>query len=765
MICRACKTDYQSTNQHSACPSCGELTGTDSDREMNETHKSVVKWYTDWHTATAESRKRAELARDYYDGNQWTAAELETLRKRGQPATVINRIFKKINYLLGDEVVNRSDPKAEPRTPAHSEEVNAVTDALRYVNDDQDFGHISSKTYENALIEGYGGCVVETEVRGEERTIAADSSSEEIAPGSMEYRSVEVMQDERRPEVRIRHVPWDRLWYDPHGRESDFSDASYLGTSTWMDYSDAVHEYRERQDDIGDVASNFEEVLNTTMTAGGNESDTVSDKPLKWSSPERKRVMVLECYYKKGDVWYTCHFTKAGWIIPPRPTGLINEEGRDVCPIVMFSAFVDREGNRYGLVHNMIGPQDEVNKRRSKALHLLSVRQVFAEDGAVLRPDEARHELAKPDGWVDLQPGALAGGKFQVNPGMELSAGHLQLSQEAKAEIDAVGPDMPMLTGSNDQSGRALMLQQQIGNRELARIIDNHKRWRRRVFEQVWFRIRQTWTAEKWFRVRDDSERTGFRFIAVNKPTTKAQRAQEFMQSGASPMDALKNVGVGEEAMQKAAQMVEQQVNMAMQQAQMQGMQAQMPPQEALQQMAIEMVMQSPELQAPFVANDIAKLKIDIVITESPDVAVVQHEELQQLREVMQSVISSGAAQPPLVSKMMELIIEASQLRNKKKLLDMLRAPPDPQQAQMQKMLQDIQTQLQQLSVAKMQADIAVDQTQAQLNAARAQKEQVAASVEPQKVGAEAQRDTALAMQHAVNAGDKMGGLVGGVPR
>ena len=53
------------------------------------------------------------------------------------------------------------------------------------------------------------------------------------------------------------------------------------------------------------------------------------------------------------------------------------------CPLFMQSAYVDRNNNRYGEVRPMISPQDEINKRRSKALHLLTMRQTKAERGAV----------------------------------------------------------------------------------------------------------------------------------------------------------------------------------------------------------------------------------------------------------------------------------------------------------------------------------------------------------------------------------------------
>ena len=78
----------------------------------------------------------------------------------------------------------------------------------------------------------------------------------------------------------------------------------------------------------------------------------------------------------------------------------------------------DVDNQRYGMVRGLISLQDEINKRRSKALHLLSVHQVIAEKGAVQDVDKARRELARPDGFIEV---ASQGMRFEVLPTGELA--------------------------------------------------------------------------------------------------------------------------------------------------------------------------------------------------------------------------------------------------------------------------------------------------------------------------------------------------------
>lgn len=714
---------------------CGRVVGTDVDRRNADKLTQVLRWFEDWEQETRTARKAAEQDRDYYDGLQWSDSDKADVEERGQAAIVKNRIFKKINFLLGMEVRNRADPKAFPRTPAHDEDVLASTDGIRYVCDSEDFDKKSSGTWGNELIEGYGGCVVEHEIVTDKNT------------------------GEKRVEVRVRGVKWDRLWYDLHSREHDFSDATHRGISYWADLNDHIRNYGKK----AGVASNYADVLREAFVSGGNQAgdETHEDKPETiWSSTEggRQRLRVSECFYldekvdesgeSTGEVcWYFCAYTKAGFVVPPRPTGYVDEHGHDVCPLEMVSAFVTRKGVRYGLVRHMIGPQDEVNKRSSKYLHLLSVRQFAFEDGAFPDETEASIQMAKPDGKIRVNRGALADNRFQLLPTADMAQGQFNLYQEAKADIDSIGPDVPNLAAMPAAaSGRARQMALQIGSLELTPVEDNHKRWKRAVYRQIWWRIRQFWPEEKWLRVRDDAERSGFRFVALNRRMTRGERFMELLKKEV-PMESAASSVLGNDAplvVQQAGQM-----HQAM--MQQMGPQAQQIPPDQMQQHMTQLLMRHPKMQEEFTANEVAQLDVDIVLDESPDTTILQQEEAEQLREVIQSIIATGAPDPSMVKFLLELLVEALQLRSKRKILEMMRKAPDPQRAQMQQMMQQLQQR-------QAQAGVAVTESQAQLNQAKAAQATADAQVTAPQAAADVEAKKAQAMKDAAAAGEKMGG-------
>ena len=180
----------------------------------------------------------------------------------------------------------------------------------------------------------------------------------------------------------------------------------------------------------------------------------------------------------------------------------IDERGKTFPRYRMFSANVDHDGDRYGFIRNLKSPQDEINHRRSKALHLLNTRRVVSEKGAVDDIEVARREWAKPDGWVEVNPG------LKMEPDTSAVSdfkGQLEMLQESKNEIENFGPNPALIgQGLEDSSGRAISLLQQAGVAELGPYLSAYKNWKIRVYRDIWNIIQRHWKEPRWIRVTDD---------------------------------------------------------------------------------------------------------------------------------------------------------------------------------------------------------------------------------------------------------------------
>lgn len=666
-----------------------------------------VDWVDAWEDDTRDARALAMRDREYYDGKQWTDEEIRVLNERKQPVLTKNKIKRKVDFILGEVVKKRTDPVARPRTPQHEDASRAATDALRYVEEEQKLDRVESAVAKNMLTEGIGGSI------------------KEIDDGD-NYKHC------------LRHIEYDRLIWDPHSRAPDFSDAKYLGAIIWMDIEDAIAAYPDAEDAL-------RQALAAEPIIGGADSSTEDTPRLgRWADRKRQRVKLCELYFRVGDDWLRADFTKTADLREPDRTSYMDESGeRSVCPLKMASCYVDSEGHRYGVVRALISPQDEINKRSSKALHLLSVRQVIAERDAILDPQKFQTELAKPDGYAEVEPGALQEQRIQTTQTGDLAQGQLAMLQEAKQDIDSIGPSSSTLPDlPNGASGRAFVARQQAASQELGSFFDELRAWKHSVYELDWLCIRQYWTEEKWLRVTDDQELTGYRFVALNRQITRAQRFQELVQKNVPPDKAL-STAAGEYAPVIMAQVQQQAQAMAQQ------MGPQAPPQ-AMQQLTQQLIASHPLMGEQITENQVDQMLVDIVIDEAPETAVIAQEEFATLSDLLPTVVN---ARPDMAPEMVKMLIRASDLSNKRELLQSLEKGPDPQQAQQQE-------QMQKLQMAAQQAGVQVATSQSQLNQARAAQANAEAQVTGPKAQAEVESKHAKAMHDAASAGEKAGGAM-----
>lgn len=593
--------------------------------------KSMVQRATD---ASQEAREASERDRDYYDGYQWTPEETSVLRRRKQPIITINRIKRKIDAMVGIEQRGRVDPRAYPRNPQDEEAADLATKALVFVEDQCRIDRLRSDAFENLLIEGYGG----VEIVAEERS------------GQME--------------IVARRLRWEEIFFDPHSREKDFSDAVFVGVLKWMSL-DAATDYARPF--WAGSPEELAEILDTN--AAGTTGQTFEDRPqregeMAWADKRQKRVRLCQMYYRRDGIWNLAIFTGRGELFNA-PSPYLGDDGQPGCPIILMSGYVDRENRRYGLVRDMIPMQDEINKRRSKLLHSLNSRQTMSVDGAVQSVAEMKAELAKPDGHVtvniDMASAAREAGMaaFQVLPNQDQTRGQYELLVEAKQEIDMLGPNASLLGQlEGAQSGRAIMAQQNAGMAELAPIYDSLRDWTERVYRAIWARIRQFWTAPRWIRVTDDEKSA--QFVGINQPVMG--------------------------------------------------------------------------LSGPQVMNPVAEIDVDIIVDQAPDYATLRAEQFEKLADLA----AKGLPIPPNV------IIEASDLRDKRKILEAMRPPPEQQQ-------QQVAIQQQAMAMQMQDAQAATDLKQAQAERQRAAAAKDVASIP--KVQAEAQQvamETALRPREAV---------------
>jgi len=587
--------------------------------------KGYVEEFLDF--ANQNMHDRAEKARDYYDGYQWTEKEVRHLENRKQPPITINRIKPKVMFLKGMEAQNRTDPKALPRTPNDDKSGEVSTDALRYVEEVNRSDYEFSDGFENYIIEGV-------------------EAHEVIAELNKKKQQFEVVHN---------RLFYDRIFWDIHSRKKDFSDATYLGTFQWMDEKQARIDFKGAPEEF----FNFEEGDGTSR-----DDDAFSDRPMYFIDKDRKRVRVFLCYFLHENVWHYAVFSGGGFAISPSPSPYLDEDGEPEPQFVFRSAFVDRDGTRYGEVESYLDPQDEINKRRSKLLHFLSTRQTWGKKGAVNDINDLKKQMSMPDGHLEFNIGEW-GKDVGIVDTSDMANGQMQLLIEAKSEIDVQGANS-VLQGDVPQplSGRAVQSLQQGGVVDLGSLFDGHRECKNRVYRMMFNRIKQFWNEERWVRVLGDENK--LRWTGLNRPLTVR--------------DVLLEQGISEEELPQGDPRLDMPAMMNGQ---------------------------------PIIDNPVNELDVDILIDEAADSISLQHEQFELLVKMYQ-------ANPQAID--FKLLIRASQLRNKDELIKMLEGGTDAQQAALIQAQQQEQQEAKQIALLTQVAKIDKDKASAEKDRASAGK-------------------------------------------
>jgi len=314
---------------------------------------------------------------------------------------------------------------------------------------------------------------------------------------------VTIQGDKGDPEIGWDPVDMRDFFYDARSTRDDFDDARFMGTSRWVDLDEAQDAFPDSADDLADYIENGPQ----TDWNRGDERNRIA-----WISKPERQVRIVDMWYKLGKDWHYCIYC-GNIVLEFGRSPYFDERGVSVHKYEIFSAEVDQDGDRYGFFRDLKSPQDEINHRRSKALHTLNSRKVIADEGAVDDVEVARREYARSDGWVVKNPGKEILTEDQQSA--QIVQGNLTLLEDAKNEIDTYGPN-PGLIGTDipAESGRAIQLLQAAGIAELGGFVLAWRNWKLRVYRKTWNTVQKYWTSDRWIRVTDDDNLA--QFIQVN---------------------------------------------------------------------------------------------------------------------------------------------------------------------------------------------------------------------------------------------------------
>lgn len=486
---------------------------------LYQTHCKLMNWYRQELARQEQNRFEQAVDSDYYDGLQLTADDLKVLNDRGQPPMVYNVLANSINWICGSEKRGRTDFSILPRTQEDSQAAERKTKYLKYLSDvNRDQFH-RSKAFEDCIKVGVGWleCGLQEEDDGEP--------------------------------IFSRSESWRNVLWDSTGSWITQDDWRYMFRSRWVD-ADVARALVEK---IKGAAEKVDNSAQGSVVIGGmfmldgdipmDEAEADRQDSTRFASEfnghNRKRVRLIQCEYREpeqvkkmrggafnGQIYdetdprHMEQIQAGTAMLVDRmnmrmrtalitPTEIIYD-GPSIYRHNTFSLTPvwcnvrDRDGMPYGIVRNLRPIQDGVNKRASKALHILSTNKTMIEDGALsenMSPTEFMNEINRADGVIRLSQGGLARIKTDAERGMDQS--HTALMGQDINMIQQVSGVTDELLGkkTNAVSGVAVQARQEQGSLATSKPFDNLRLAVQMDGEKKLSLIEQFATEQKQFRI------------------------------------------------------------------------------------------------------------------------------------------------------------------------------------------------------------------------------------------------------------------------
>jgi hypothetical protein len=508
-----------------------KTTSLDSEETTSRRDK-VLEWRRQARLAQADNRFEMARDEDYRDGLQWTEEDKATVEGRGQTASVFNMVAVTLRWITGTEKRTRVDYRVMPRKAEARKSAENKTSLLKYVSDANQAGFERSAAFADAVTVGLGWL---------ESGIRADSEDEPLF---------------------VCRESWRNMWYDPLSMKPDMSDARFLFREKWVDLDIAIAMFPDRKAELELAANNIISISQTNREMGNPYlyDDPAAIDPLNGTPGDllgcgtRQRVLLCEAWYRTPERTKVIRQEDAAYngaiFNPADPIhkwatenelsttydaikmqmrlmilcisgqgGTVLQDGvspywHNKFPFTPIWAYRRGKDNApYGVTRGIRDPQDDLNKRRSKALYLLNSKQVVAEKGAVDNIDVAMDEIARPDGYIEVNVGK----RFDIQEQATLAQGHIDLMEQDGKYIQESGgvTDENLGRQTNAISGKAIESRQNQGYTTTSDIFDNYRLAFQLEGEKELSLIEQFYDQEKQLRLTGE-RRNDLQFVTLN---------------------------------------------------------------------------------------------------------------------------------------------------------------------------------------------------------------------------------------------------------
>ena len=461
----------------------------------------------------------------FYRGDQWAMEDIATLDSEGRPALTINTILPTVNTVLGEQSSRRADVKFKPRKGGDEDVANTLTKVFMQVADNNKLDWVEQQVFSDGLIlDGRGYFDVRVDfsdsVEGEIRITAKDPLDILIDPDAKEY--------DPKSWNEVFETKWMTLddIEEMYGKEK--AEALRFIAENGNSFGRDSVEYEETR--YGDIDTR-EDFLGAQIPG---EDEYRNVKALRVIERQHRKLSRCEYYVdpltgdqrlvpeawgdRKAKKFAKDHnlsiiskmMKKVRWTVTCDQVVLHDDwSPYDDFTVVPYFAYF-RRGKPFGMVRNLLSPQEQLNKIASQELHIVNTTANsgwLVESGSLvgMNSDDLEEHGAETGLVLEYARGTTPPVKIQPN---QIPTGLDRISQKAATNIKAISGinDSMLGTDSAEVSGIAIQAKQNRGTIMIQVPLDNLGKTRQYLAEKTLNLIQRFYTEERLIQITNEED-------------------------------------------------------------------------------------------------------------------------------------------------------------------------------------------------------------------------------------------------------------------
>ena len=452
------------------------------------------KWLVSAWQHEMDWRKNNQTYYEFRDGDHWSDAERAVILERQQQPVTVNMVAPMINMAIAVEVNRRTNLQVVGREEKDQSLAHILTRLLKQTLQESEYHYFKTQVYRQGLTGGVGWF----EIWPDEDTEAKE------------------------PQIRVSMRRWEDVFSDPFSVRPDRVDARFLIRRIWTDVDWVEEKYdKEKADSI-----NAHRDLLHDGYAGQEIDAQMSEDQLYFdvSQPSARRVAIYQCWYRDSKnkirqvVWSGDTFLEGS---EKDEDNKYPYRTANVYPLVPFLCDTDHKNLPLGIVAQLKSPQETLNKTLNKYLYLISSKQLLYEEGALVRPEEIREEVAKANSIIEVKAGMMHA--VQIKENLNEPAQLLAIAQQQimlMQRISGINDTMQGFASPNERTAQQQVNRLAQGSMTQTSYIENEYFTSRQVARVVLRLIGAFYTKRKVIRITENDDIVNT--IAINDPELEA---------------------------------------------------------------------------------------------------------------------------------------------------------------------------------------------------------------------------------------------------